>query len=51
MHKVTQAGVAELVDAQDSKSCMGDHVRVRSPLPAPIGLTEPVEQSSTRAQV
>ncbi len=29
------AGVAELVDALDSKSSIGNNVRVRVPLPAP----------------
>ncbi len=31
-----RAGVAELVDAPDSKSGSGDRVRVRVSLPAPI---------------
>src|SRR5512139_614878 len=31
----TQAGMAELVDALDSKSSIGDNVGVRFPLPAP----------------
>ena len=33
---LTAAGVAELVDAPDSKSGMGNHVRVRFSLPAPF---------------
>ena len=31
-----EAGVAELVDARDSKSRAGDSVRVRFPPPAPL---------------
>src|SRR5262252_8127189 len=31
----SKAGMAELVDALDSKSSSGDRVRVRFPLPAP----------------
>jgi hypothetical protein len=34
--KKSVAGVAELVDAPDSKSGMGNHVRVRFSLPAPF---------------
>ena len=40
--------MAELVDAQDSKSCMGNHVGVRFPLPAPAFAKPACRQTGLR---